>query len=86
MSSDKWDGKYPVRCRIIDADGKDVGVPGMVGRTPDKSQPHIGKCGTAELSGDGMTVRITLDDGTILWGHECWWTPLPQEPDMRSDQ
>jgi hypothetical protein len=44
-------------------------------RTPDKSKPHIGKQGLAyEI--DGLNVRITLDDGTVLMGYECWWKPL----------
>lgn len=68
--------EYPTRCRIIDVTGQEV-FPGIEGRTPDESKPHIGKEGVAECSDDGWTVRITLDDGTILFGCECWWEPLP---------
>ena len=65
--------KYPVRCEIIDAAGKMV-FPGIKAKTPDASKPHIGEKGLAEKIGDN--VRITLDNGSILWGYECWWRPL----------
>ncbi len=63
---------YPTRCRIVDADGGEWhGIPM---RTPDESRPHIGKEGVASL--DGEHVRVTLDDGTVLMGEECWWEPV----------
>ena len=65
--------EYPIRCEIIDVTGKEV-FPGFVGNTPDISRPHIGKQGLAEE--DGPFVKITLDDGTILYGFECWWKPI----------
>ena len=65
--------KYPTRCKIIDVTGIEV-MPGIKGRTPHISKPHIGKKGLAEIIDDD--VRITLDDGNILWGYECWWIPL----------
>lgn len=68
--------EYPTRCRILDVTGQEV-FPGIVGQTPEVSQPHVGKEGLAELDEVGDNVRITLDDGTILWGFECWWEPLP---------
>jgi len=55
--------KYPVRCEIIDVTGIEV-FPGIEGKTPDVSKPHIGKRGLAEKV-DGY-VRITLDDSNIL--------------------
>lgn len=64
---------YPTRCRIIDIAGKALG-PGIVAMTPAPSKPHIGKKGVAEEV-DGV-VRITLDDGTVLYGWECWWKPI----------
>ena len=24
----------------------------------------------------GDSVRIKLDDGAIIYGHDCWWTPI----------
>ena len=68
------DAEYPTRCRIVDVTGQEV-LPGIEGRTPDESKPHIGKLGLAEEVGDN--VRITLDDGTIIWGYDCWWVPIP---------
>lgn len=63
--------KYPTRCRVIDAEGEEV-FPGIVAKTPDVSKPHIGKEGLAERINEG-NIRITLDDGSILMGYECWW-------------
>lgn len=72
--------EYPIRAKIIDADGEKFG-PGLVARTPEVSRPHIGKEGLAEKvyiedEPDISTVKITLDDGTILYGFECWWEPI----------
>ena len=68
---------YPTRCQIIDIEGTEV-WPDVVARTPEVSRPHIGKCGLAELIDDGWTVRITLDDGSVIMGYECWWKPIEQ--------
>lgn len=38
------------------------------------SIPHLGKEGLAEK--DDWMVRITLDDGHVIYGYECWWMPL----------
>ena len=59
-----------VRARIVTADGKPI-APGLVTATPEVSLPHIGKLGWAERRGE--TYRIALDDGTVLWGYDCWW-------------
>jgi hypothetical protein len=69
--------KYPTRCKIIDIAGEviDPGYPEYIAATPDVSKPHIGKEGLAELLNE-WTVRITLDDGNIIYGYECWWTPI----------
>lgn len=74
--------KYPTRCEIVDV-GEDVHVGPYQCRTPDKSKPHIGKQGLAER--DGVNVKITLDDGNILWGSECWWNPIPKKPEDVED-
>ena len=70
----KMEIKYPTRCRIIDVDGTGHKVGPFLSRTPEKSKPHIGKDGLAERV--GADVRITLDDGTELFGYECWWEPI----------
>ena len=68
---------YPTRCIIIDVDGSND-FHGVSIRTPETSRPHIGKEGLAEeIEENGfLTVKITLDDGNILYGYECWWYPL----------
>lgn len=66
---------YPVRCVILDIAGESIGLDdfGVVAATPEVSKKHIGKHGIAEIE-DEWTVKITLDDGSILYGYECWWT------------
>lgn len=68
---------YPTRCQIVDIAGAEL-LPGIVAKTPAVSRAHIGKFGMAEQL-DEWTVRITLDDGTLLWGYECWWRPVEAE-------
>ena len=69
--------KYPVRCEIVDVTGVEV-FPGFMGATPKDSKAHIGKKGLAERV-DDSNIRITLDDGNILMGYNCWWRPLTKE-------
>ena len=68
--------KYPVRCEIIDVTGVEV-FPGVLGKTPEESKQHVGKRGLAEKA--GLRVKITLDDGSVIYGHECWWTSIKEE-------
>ena len=65
---------YPVRARIVDVSNAAFTLYGWKMKTPDASLPHMGKRGTAYQTLDG--VRIELDDGSILYGYECWWVPL----------
>ena len=67
--------KYPTRCRIIDVDGTGYQVGPHLAKTPDISKPHIGKEGLAAIGKNNMVV-ITLDDGNIIEGCDCWWEPL----------
>lgn len=68
--------KYPMRCVIVDIAGKliDEFNLNIVAATPEISKPHVGKHGLAERI-DDWTVKITLDDGNIIYGYECWWMP-----------
>lgn len=70
----------PTRCRIVDVEGQVINpdFPYLVARTPKASKPHVGKRGTAELQSDG-NVKITLDDGEVIYGYECWWIPIDDE-------
>jgi hypothetical protein len=76
--SEQWigDGEYPVRCRIEDVAGQEVS-PGFIADTPQVSKPYVGAEGNAELMPDGFNVKITLDDGAVLYGYQCWWRALP---------
>ena len=74
---------YPVRCVIVETEGKtiemlDGTVLNLV--TPEISKSHIGKHGLVELTED-MNVKITLDDGNILYGYECWWKQEAEQND-----
>ena len=57
--------------------------------TPPESETHIGKTGWAQqvmvqvldqndahIIEQFQTAEIVLDDGTILYGYECWWQPV----------
>jgi hypothetical protein len=68
--------KYPVRCQIVDVFGGSMG--NLEINTPEVSKPHIGKFGLAERISSSV-VKITLDDGNMLYGYECWWIPVIQE-------
>ena len=68
------------RCRIVDAGAAGHTIGPYKARTPTKSVPHIGKKGWAEP--DGKTVTITLDDGTILKGYQCWWEEIRELKDV----
>lgn len=76
--------KYPVRCVIIDPDGMVINPehPNIVATTPDVSKPHVGKHGLADRE-DFWTVKITLDDGSIIYGYECWWVPEEEWEDVQ---
>jgi len=76
----KWDGKYPVRCEIVDVTGQEV-MPGIEGNTPDVSKPHVGIQGIAFKDGE-YGVHINLDNGSELMGYECWWRPIGPVPDV----
>jgi hypothetical protein len=68
---------YPTRCQIIDV--FDVVMCNFQLKTPKGSKLHIGKYGLAEeIDGE---VKITLDDGKILYGYEFWWIPIEKGDD-----
>lgn len=71
--------KYPTRCRIVDVDGTGYRVGPYTAATPGVSKPHTGKEGWAEKAVEDDGVTITLDDGTVLCGSECWWEPLNED-------
>lgn len=82
----KWNGKYPVRCQIVDPAGhvlksktvrnKKPIIAAVTAKCPDVARPHVSKIGKATLLKNG-DVKIKLDDGSVLYGYECWWVALP---------
>lgn len=60
----------PIRCKIVDVAGEPL-APGIVAATPEISRAHIGKLGYAHEEDGG--IKIELDDGTVLYGSQCWW-------------
>lgn len=67
----------PVRVKVVSAAGVEV-LPGVIGADPEKAQPHLEKLGwmVEEVHPQlgRKNPKITLDDGSIIWGCECWWT------------
>ena len=73
-----------VRVRIVSASGTPLGG-GFVAADPPQAAPHFSQEGwmTEEpcpLLGGALNPRIVLDDGSILWGCECWWEPVEEVP------
>ena len=64
--------KVGTRVQIVKAEGLGLKLP-----LRDPHPEHIGKKGV--IAGvdesDGMP-KIQLDDGTTLFGYECWWEPI----------
>ena len=71
---------YPTRCEIIDVTGMEYEIipgTGIIANTPYASKAHVGKQGVAEeIDGAFGGIKITLDDGSVLLGSECWWKPI----------
>ena len=77
--------EYPTRCKIVDPEAARIEIiPGYFAKAPEVSKPHIGKEGLAELMDDG-TVRVTLDDGNVLLGSQCWWARVSPEAEKTDD-
>lgn len=62
------------RCEIVDVGGMNYKVGPYTAATPVDSRPHVGKKGYAERDPQG--IKIILDDGTVLYGYECWWKAI----------
>ncbi|MEE9569299.1 MAG: hypothetical protein V3W37_07935 [Candidatus Binatia bacterium] len=77
MSTDSTN--VTLRVRIVQASGtflSDIyhGSEGVALRDPHPE--HIGKEGRIVAWAEGASPLIRLDDGTELWGSECWWEPI----------
>lgn len=77
------DEQNRTRVKIVRAAGMEV-VPGTIAADPPKAQPHADELGwmtmePAEALGGRPNPKITLDNGTVLWGYECWWDYVREE-------
>lgn len=69
-----------VRVRIVPVSGTEI-APGVVGNDPTPARQNMNKEGwcdeTAFCEDLGYSnPKITLDDGTVIWGYQCWWSPV----------
>lgn len=77
----KSDGPIKVGDRIgaiFEASNTEVGLIGY-GVYLGAETPPVGTLGIGnDLHAIGMaSAKLQMDDGTIVWGHECWWGPEP---------
>jgi hypothetical protein len=64
---------------------------GMETVNPAVAVPNIGKTGWCEPNAFcpelGRTnPRITLDDGTVIWGYQCWWAEIDYDYGSETSQ
>ncbi len=75
----QWGGDGRLRVRIVQAEGQPLDA-GFVAADPPKAQANMRKEGWCEVDAPhpafGTNPKITLDDGTVIWGFECWWEPV----------
>lgn len=80
VAGEDWLCSGPCRCMVVDPNRMTLGRDGQtefVATCPPEAKPHVGKKGFAERLRPGK-IRVTLDDGTTLWGSECWWIKLEE--------
>lgn len=59
------------RVMIVEDPGS---IGGLETATPEVSKPKLGRMGTiTEYVHNGLSPKIELDDGSVLYGYECWW-------------
>lgn len=51
---------------------------------PPEAEPHVGKRGWMTFEpcpdmGGLRNPKLVLDDGTVLWGYQCWWDRADEE-------
>jgi hypothetical protein len=73
-----------LRVRIHDAAGGTFF--GAETINPDAAVPNIGKTGWCEPNAfcpalGRSNPRIVLDDGTVIWGYQCWWGEIDYDYD-----
>jgi hypothetical protein len=77
MTERTYNDQGHVRVKVEQAAGTEV-LPGLVAADPDVARPHFEKfgwCDERAVTSEGWeNPKIVLDDGTVLWGYECWWS------------
>jgi hypothetical protein len=78
MSDRIYNNDGLVRVRIEQADGVEI-LPGIVAADPEAAKPYFEKLGWCDEQAFSPELgrpnpKITLDDGSVLWGYECWWS------------
>ena len=72
--------RFPLHVRIIDPRNHPY-AQGYRMTAPPASVPHLGKSGLIRSSWKpGDSPKIELEDGTVLYGYECWWVEEPSQP------
>lgn len=72
-----------IRVKVVKAAGTEV-LPGIQAADPEAARPHFEKLGWCDEEAvpwpdeypTYANPKITLDDGSVIWGYECWWTPI----------
>lgn len=73
-----------VRVQVESAAGVEV-FPGVIGADPPAAQANMSEYGWVEWGHpfeDDPAFRnpkITLDNGNVIWGYECWWKPVAKD-------
>lgn len=85
-----YDAQGRVLVEVVKAEGTEV-APGIIAADPEIAKPKIGLrgwCDEDALLPDEFAMypghtnpRIELDDGSIIWGYECWWKPVKKGED-----
>lgn len=86
-----WLGHLPARFHFA-ITGRNMKAAMDAAERPVKECYPIWQTGTEQPAGPcAMThdnPRIRLDDGSVIWGYQCWWRSLEEEPahDMTDEQ
>lgn len=76
------DGRLRVRIEPMQGVPIKVGDVEAVAADPPQAQAHMYQEGWCEYDapcealGGAGNPKITLDDGTVIWGYQCWWHPV----------
>lgn len=89
-----YEGDFPVSALVMDTDGEIDEVDLLYWRIElEKIAAETGHdWKEGELYGGRRWMygspnpRIRLDDGSMIWGYQCWWAPVEGLPDDATEQ